>query len=325
MPHLGQVITEREIIELMLRDLRKLSTLGLPYGDDASSFPISKSLVAVLKADMLVGRTDVPPGMSIREAGRKAVVMNVSDFASKGVQPRAVMTSIGLPRETSRREIAQLARGINEGAREYGAYVLGGDTNLANDLIVSVFLYGAARPSQLIARNGAKPGDLVLTSGTFGHQAAGLRILLRRGRAPSRLAAKLVKSVLRPRARLSLGVNLAKRKVATSCIDSSDGLAWSLHEIARASKVGVRISKLPTSSLAKQFARINRVGVKELVLYGGEEYELVLTAPKERLKRLPSKFRDSLISIGEVTDEPGRVVFASGRKIEARGFDHFAQ
>ena len=77
---------------------------------------------------MLVGKTDVPPNMSLWQAARKAVVMNISDFVFKGVQPTAALVSLGVPRDVMRKDIEEIARGLNAGAREYGAYVIGGDT-----------------------------------------------------------------------------------------------------------------------------------------------------------------------------------------------------
>ena len=105
---------------------------------------------------MLVGRTDVPVGMSLWQAARKAVVMNVSDFAAKGVQPSAVLVSLGLPRKLMMSDVEEIAKGLNAGAREYGAYVVGGDTGEASDLVIAVSLFGTALRSRLMLRGGAK-------------------------------------------------------------------------------------------------------------------------------------------------------------------------
>src|SRR5208337_5221396 len=117
---------------------------AVPFGDDVSAVNIDEKQVAVLKTDMLVGKTDVPPNMSFWQASRKAVVMNISDFASKGVQPTAALVSLGLPRSLMRKDIEEIARGLNAGAREYGAYIIGGDTGEASDLTISVSLFGTA-------------------------------------------------------------------------------------------------------------------------------------------------------------------------------------
>jgi thiamine-monophosphate kinase len=90
---------ERKIIEIIQSRLKLMPKTPVPFGDDVSACSIGRSSLAVLKTDMLVDKTDVPSGMSLRQAARKAVIMNVSDFAAKGVEPTAVLVSLGLPRD----------------------------------------------------------------------------------------------------------------------------------------------------------------------------------------------------------------------------------
>ena len=126
---------------------------------------------------MLVAATDVPKGMSMWQAARKSVVMNVSDFAAKGVQPQAVQVSLGLPGKLKRADLVEIAKGLNAGAREYGAYIVGGDTGEACDLIISIQVFGVASKAALMLRRGAKAGDILAVTGPFGRSAAGLRLL----------------------------------------------------------------------------------------------------------------------------------------------------
>ena len=125
---------ERKIIEIIQRHLEAMPNNPVPFGDDISAVNLNEKQVTVLKTDMLVGKTDVPPNMSLWQAARKALVMNISDFASKGVQPTAALVSLGLPRGVMQKDIEEIARGLNTGAREYGAYIIGGDTGEASDL-----------------------------------------------------------------------------------------------------------------------------------------------------------------------------------------------
>src|SRR4030042_6461813 len=122
----SEQLGERRIIELIMSHLSVMPDSPVPFGDDVSAVDIGKGRVAVLKADMLVGKTDVPRDMSLWQAARKAGVMKVSDFAAKGVEPVAMLVSLGLPRDFMRKDVEELARGLNTGAREYGAYVIGG-------------------------------------------------------------------------------------------------------------------------------------------------------------------------------------------------------
>ena len=319
---------ERKIIEIIQSRLDVLPKMPIPFGDDVSAYEIGNSNLAVLKTDMLVDKTDVPPKMNLWQASRKAIIMNISDFAAKGVKPLAILVSLGLPRTLKEKDIEQIGRGLNAGAREYGAYIIGGDTNEASDLVISLSLFGIAKKDALILRSGAKPRDFVAVTGSFGKTAAGLKILLDDLKASPKIRKILVESVLMPHARLKEGLTLSKTKAVTAAIDSSDGLAWSLHEIANASKVGFLINKLPIAKEAEEFAEINRLDPLELTLYGGEEYELVLTIKPnlwKKAKKAVEKVGGKLLSIGRVTAERQVLMEIDGKRrvIELRGWEHF--
>jgi thiamine-monophosphate kinase len=277
---------------------------------------------------MLVGETDVPKGMNFWQAARKAVVMNISDFAAKGGKPLVALVSLGLPRNLTQKGLEEISDGLNAGAREYGVYIVGGDTNEASDLIISLSVFGIAKKHAVMLRSGAKPGDIVGVTGFFGKTTAGLKILLEKLKAPKEIGKVLVNSVLMPHARLMEGIALSQTKAVTSAIDSSDGLAWSLYEISRASNAGFVINTLPTAEETKRFAEINGLNPSELTLYGGEEYELVLTV-KPRLwnkaMKAIEKVGGKLLRIGRVTAEKQVLLEIDGKRmvIEPRGWEHF--
>jgi len=317
---------ERAIIDQIVRKLHKMPRMPIPFGDDISGVDIGAGRLAVLKCDMLVRRTDIPKGMTLRQAARKAVVMNVSDLASKGVQPRAVMVSLGLPRSTTTRDIEEIAEGLDEGAREYGAYVIGGDTNECDDLVVSCSLFGTAKRGMIACRSGAKVGDLVAVTGEFGNTLAGLKALSSEIEIPPSVKQKLLASLYLPKARLREGIALARTRVVTASTDSSDGLAWSLHEIARASSVGIQLEDLPISKAALEYARMTDVDPIDLALYGGEEFELVVCLRKNAAKRALNAVK-SLRIIGRVTTEKGSVtLLREGKRTTVKpvGWEHLA-
>jgi len=326
----AEELGERKIIDLILKCLDQMPNVPVPFGDDVSAVDIGNGKLAVIKTDMLIGKTDVPPGMTPRQAARKAVVMNISDLAAKGVQPLAILASIGVPRSFTKKDIQQLGRGLNEGAREYNAYVLGGDTNEASDLVISCTAFGICEERHLMKRSGAKPGDIVAVTGLFGKTSSGLKTLLEHFFAPPKLKTTLVRAVYMPQARLKEGLALAQTRAATSSIDSSDGLAWSLHEISRASNVGFVLDNLPIAPEAEKFSQIHNINPLELTLYGGEEYELLITIHSELWQEAEKALKTvggSLIEIGEVTGEK-TVLFKTVEKtvpIEARGWEHFKQ
>jgi thiamine-monophosphate kinase len=314
---------ERKIIDIILKCLEPMPDMPIAFGDDVSAVSIGQGKLAVIKSDMLVGKTDVPAGMSLWQAARKAVIMNVSDFAAKGVKPIGLLASIGVPRNFTESDIKQIGEGLNAGAREYDAYILGGDTNEASDLIISCVAFGVSEQRRLMLRSGAKPGDIVAVTGVFGKTAAGLKILLQKFSAESKLKKILVDAVLMPHARLKEGLALAQTGAATASIDSSDGLAWSLHEISKASNVGFLIDKIPIAEEAKRFAEKHDLSPVELCFYGGEEYELVVTIKPESWEE--AKRAASLIKIGLVTEEKTLVLEEEGERIpiEPRGWEHF--
>jgi thiamine-monophosphate kinase len=320
---------ERRIIEIMLKHLEKAPLMAVPVGDDVSAVTFNDGNdVVVLKTDMLVGKTDVPPGMDLWHAARKTVVMNISDLASKGVKPSALLVSLGCPRSFKEVDFVRIAEGLNAGAREYDTYVVGGDTSETEDLIISVAAFGLARKERLILRCGACPGDILATTGEFGLSASGLKVLKEELAVSGGLQKSLVDAVLRPCARLKEGLALSGTGGVTASIDSSDGLAWSLHELSRSSGVGFVVDNLPVAGKALEFSEMFDFDPVELSLYGGEEYELVFTVKPDRweeVERVIEREGNSLLRIGETTETRQVLLKYDGQivEVEARGYEHF--
>ena len=318
-------LTEHEIIRILTNQFSRQPGIPLGFDDDVSAIPIPSKTWIIVKTDMLVGRTDVPPGMTVQEASRKAVVATVSDFAAKGIRPRALMVSLGLPAPAKKTTVQDIARGLSQAAGEYRCKIIGGDTNQADDLVIDIIGVGFANPKTLVRRNGARPGDIIAVTGPFGKTSAGLRILMARGKEDLANYPSLIKAVLRPKARLTEGIVLAKSRAATSSIDSSDGLAWSLHQIAQSSKVGINVDRIPIAADVLRFAKDHRLSALDLALYGGEEYELVVTIKPERFHNLKTRLR-SLTRIGVVEKKSFGVKAELAGKlvpVEERGWEHF--
>lgn len=319
---------EREVINIVLSLLDSMPNMPIPFGDDVSAIQVDEEKLIVAKVDMLVSKTDVPPGMSMRQAARKAIVMNISDFAAKGVRPLVALISLGLPPSLTEEDVHEIGLGLNEGAKEYGIYIIGGDTNEASDLIIDCALIGICDRRRIVRRSGAKPGDIVAVTGYFGKTSSGLKILLEGLAPPEHIKKPLVESVLMPKARLKEGLALADLGALTSSIDSSDGLAWSLYELSEASGVGFLIKKIPVAPEVEVFAEEYNLDPINLSLYGGEEYELVVTVKPElwnEAKKSLDMLGTPLIDIGEVTKERKIEVEINGsrRVIEKKGWEHF--
>lgn len=321
-------IGERALIELMLRRLTPMPSMPVPFWDDVMAVGLGDGRAAVLNTDMLVWETDVPPGMTPYQAARKAVVMNFSDLAAKGVRPLAFLASLGLPRDTLVEAVEEMARGFEAGAREHGGYVIGGDTNEASEIIVSGVAIGLADENKIIKRDGSRPGDILATTGLFGDTAAAFKILLEGYEVPEGLRNTLLASVYTPRAMVEEGVALSRSGSATASIDSSDGLAISLHDLQRSSGVGFRLESLEASPTAKEFADLHNLDPQGLALYGGEEYEILFTVRPDGLDAARESLRAvgcELIDLGVATSNSKIVLVKDGEETPVRkeGWEHF--
>ncbi|MGH9988958.1 MAG: thiamine-phosphate kinase, partial [Nitrososphaera sp.] len=271
-------LDEKQIIRIFA------NKLGISNLDDVAL--IDKGIV--IKSDMLVASTDVPSGMKPWQAARKSIVSCISDLAAKGIRPHAAVISLGIPKSCSTRrpDIEGLAEGFAIASNEFGVKIVGGDTNEAGELVIDCTMIGFPR-FKVPTRNGAKPGDFVIVSGAFGFAPAGLAILLQDANAitvSSSFRKRAVKSVLEPHPRQSFGLALAG--YFSSSIDSSDGLAVSLYELASQSEgVDIIIYGIPAVEGLDKFAEENSLDKHELVFHGGEEYEIVATISHTKIRQ----------------------------------------
>jgi thiamine-monophosphate kinase len=327
-PRAGDILEEEGVIEELWKRIRS-SGNGDPFSDDAAwvrNLPRSKYLVA--KCDMFVSSTDAPPQMSPRQFAMKAVTSCVSDFAAKGVSPQYALVSIALPKTASdSKTVREIALGFKWSEKTYGIQILGGDTNESTKgIVIDVCLFGFS--NAIVTRGGAKQGDFVAVSGNFGLQPLGLKLLLSNGSSfalKNSIERKAAKSVLEPRARIDAG--LRYHRFMTSCIDSSDGLALSLYHLAESSNVSIELYSLPISNGLEDYAMAHKVNPSELVLFGGEEYELVCTFhPDHETKMRRGGFR----IIGRVIQQSNSrnqkaAVYFRGEEVPRKGWQHLSK
>ena len=311
-------LDEKQIIQIFA------NKLGISNLDDVAL--IDKGIV--IKSDMLIASTDVPSGMKPWQAARKSIVSCISDLAAKGVRPHAAVISLGIPKSCSTRrpDIEGLAEGFAIASNEFGVKIVGGDTNEAGELVIDCTMIGFPR-FKVPTRNGAKPGDFVIVSGAFGFAPAGLAILLQDANAitvSSSFRKRAVNSVLEPHPRQSFGLALAR--YFSSSIDSSDGLAVSLYELASQSEgVEIIIYGIPAVEGLDKFAEENSLDKHELVFHGGEEYEIVATISHTKIRQAEAAARKAGVSlhvIGRVQRGSGNV-FVRNKLLENRGYMHF--
>lgn len=312
-------LDEEDVVRLIWKRISK--PLGRdPFDDDVAWIPGVSSKLFIVKADMLVAATDCPKQMTASEIAKKAVTSCVSDFAAKGVKPSYCVVSIGLPKKlASKKFVSALGEGLANAQNNYGLKIIAGDMSATSmDLVIDCSALGFSH--RIVKRNGARPGDLVGVSGSFGHQSAGLLLLMGRARSrDSRFKKLAIRSVLEPTARLELGTRISP--YLSSSIDSSDGLALSLYHLAESSHVSIELNSLPTSEGVKGFAKRNRARLRDLVLFGGEEYEIVCTFDPKHRSLLESM---GVLTIGRVVKESATpTVSYEDNQVQRRGWLHF--
>lgn len=261
------------------------------------------------------------------ELGWKALAVNISDIASMGGVPRYSLVTLALPGDLLVRDIDRLYDGMLEAAREYQIAIVGGDMVTAPLLIITVALWGSMEGGSLLTRSAAQSGDQLAVTGFIGDAAGGLAFMKEKVRLGTDIEAYLREAHLRPRPHPTEGQLLAHLGVKAA-IDISDGLVADLGHICQESKVSaiVHTDRLPLSLQLKQAFGDRALS---LCLFGGEDYELLFTAPRQVVEAAKQAIAGRITTIGEIVPgEPGKVVLLDrGGNIlpwQRGGWDHFA-
>ncbi|MBI5955807.1 MAG: thiamine-phosphate kinase [Chloroflexi bacterium] len=307
-------------------------------GDDVAVLRAAEGRYLLATCDIQVeGVHFLKDKISPYQLGRKAVAINVSDIASMGGQPRYLLVSLNLSADATVEYTDALYQGLWEEAGRFGVDIVGGNVSRSPaGTIIDVFLLGEAEPEGLLLRSGARPGDLILITGELGNSAAGLTLLLNPDiSCPEEHAGAVKAAHLTPTPRLKEGQLIARSKSASAMIDLSDGLASDITRICEASRVGATIwaQHIPISLATRAVAQLVGKDPLDLALFGGEDYELLLTAPPEKANELAAAVLPAtgtpLTVVGEIapSQEGKTLVLKTGERVplEARGWDHFRQ
>ena len=286
-------------------------------GDDAAVLQ-SGDRQLVVSVDAQVQGVHFRPGLlGWHDTGFRSLVSALSDLAAMGAEPRAALLALVLPDAFPDEQLYTLADGVAEASDLYRSPVLGGNLSRGGEVSITTAVVGEA-PDGVLTRSGARPGDLVLVTGTLGDAALGLA-RLQAGLGAG--AERFVERWQRPVARLGEGRRLLGR--ATAAIDISDGLLLDLDRVCEASRVGARI-EADTLPVDEGFGRLaGELGLDpvQLALSGGEQYELLFTAPAG------TGLQELGTPIGRIVAEPAgvEVVDQQGRSLEvaARGYGHW--
>lgn len=319
--------SEAELIRALQKRFPAGGGLRVGIGDDAAVLAGDARHDWVVTTDLLVEGVHFLTGAQpARAVGWKALARSLSDVAAMGARPRYALVALAVPATTPTRWVEEFFAGVKAAARRPGVRLAGGDLSAAPQVVADVQVLGTVAKGRALLRRGARPGDVLVVSGTLGWAQLGLTALRRRRTSG---LARAVRAHLYPQPRLRLAEALARRGGLSALIDLSDGLSTDLAHLCEASGVGARIfaEEIPTVKLARRLER--RLGVSRLALalHGGEDYELLFTLPRARAARLPKKLAGvRLTLLGEITRGRGIIlVDAAGRErpLRPRGWDHF--
>jgi thiamine-monophosphate kinase len=274
---------------LIARYFRPLATDpgAFDLGDDAA---ILKALGEdiVVTTDAIVEGVHFLPHDPPDTIARKALRANLSDLAAKGATPAGFVLTLAL-RAADDAWLAPFARGLGEDAGLFGCPLLGGDTvSTPGPLMISITAFGRVSQGKMVRRNGAKPGDRIVVTGTIGDAALGLDILKGGAMAVALAGDAAAKAMLVDRYRVPQPRNalaLAVRDHADAAMDVSDGLAGDLAKLCAASCVSAVIDaeSIPLSAAARGLLSRGVTGIAALVS-GGDDYEILCAIPENRFE-----------------------------------------
>ena len=327
--------SEFELIERYFKRPARRATLGV--GDDCALLNPAPGMQLAISSDMLVeGRhflSTVDPFL----LGHKALAVNLSDLAACGAKPLAFTLALALPRAEAG-WLEPFARGLLALADAHDCELIGGDTT-QGPLNICITVFGEVPTGQALLRSGAKPGDDLYVSGNVGDARLALEVFRGTVSVSQRIFEQARARMEQPTPRVALG--LALRGIATSAIDISDGLLGDLGHILKRSGVGVSVNT--DAALSRIAARADYSSAEELAgtaitsaqwlewaLAGGDDYELLFTAPgmaRERVAAASQASQTPVTRIGRIGRERGlRLVDGNGHVVPNTytSFDHFA-
>lgn len=303
--------------------------LKLPVGDDAAAW-LSGRGVQILTTDTMVDDVHFrKETVHWADLGWKAMAVNLSDVAAMGCVPVYTVVTLGLTDDLPVDGIIEMYRGIMEAGNVYGSVVVGGDVVRSPVMFVTLAMIGTAvtsddDPPALLTRDGALPSEKIAVTGHLGCSAGGLRVIDRGLKIESETMVHLVKAHTRPIPRINAGMELIRHGV-TAAIDVSDGLLDDLGKICNASMVGavVKSDLIPADSYLRRVFPENWL---DLALSGGEDYELLFTAPAKTIDAVIEAVNVQVTVIGDIVNQPKivNVVDPEGKLIipSRTGWDH---
>lgn len=303
---------------------RPVHRVALGIGDDCALLQPAPGMQLAVSSDMLVEGRHFLSTVAPERLGHKALAVNLSDLAACGAKPLAFTLALALPR-VDEGFLDGLSRGLFALADAHGCELAGGDTT-QGPLNLCITVFGEVPSGQALLRSGARAGDDLYVSGQVGDARLALEVFRGTVALGGEQFERVRVAMERPEPRVALG--LALRGIATSAIDVSDGLLGDLGHILKRSQVGatVEVDRLPRSAvLAAQALALQR----ECTLAGGDDYELLFTAPPTQAAAVQAAAHQSATPVTRIgrldTSRSLTLVDAHGHALrnEFASFDHF--
>jgi len=259
---------------------------------------------------------------SPESVGHRCLARGLSDIAAMGGEPVAAFLSLALPRDLSQAWVSRFLRSLIGLADKFGVHLAGGDTaESPNGILADIIVVGTAPKGKSVLRSGAHPGDRIFVSGELGGSAAAVA---RMQAAPKKkLNPRDYPRHFYPEPRVAVGRILREKGLASAMIDTSDGLSTDLAHLCEEGGVGAELDAalIPRARVSKAAREVDL----DLALHGGEDYELLFTAPPG--KRVPSHIAGVPVThIGHIT-RPRKIFLmnrnAIGYELQPRGWEHF--
>ena len=309
---------EKEAISLLLKGIK--TTVAVGPGDDAAAIDLGDQYL-VVSTDIVSRTAHLPTGMTDWQIGWFAAAVNFSDIAAMGAQPLGVLIAYALPRTMPFEDLQRIEQGVLDCCRSVGADLLGGDTKEGEEMVIAGTALGLVDKDKILLRKGAKEGDLLAVTGPLGLAAAGY-IASKKGI----FAPRTVKALLEPQPRIKEGMVLSASGQVTSCMDITDGLAYSIGELSRQGGVHfeVRWCSIPIGEDVQKVADKSGTAVQDLVMHFGGDYELLFTLSPDAVDELSAAMEGRLHVIGRVKGEQN-VLITAGKVVplDTRGYEHF--
>jgi len=301
--------------------------LILGIGDDAAVWQSENGPTMATTDCLIEGIHFTLDTTSWYDLGWKALAVNLSDIAAMGGRPRYALVTLGLPGKIATSDIIQLYNGMTELAGRSKTAIVGGNVSAAPVVFISITVIGQA-DNHILTRRAAHPGEVVAVTGSLGRSAGGLRLLQTHCDELNEGGKALREAHLKPFPRLEMGTILVAEGVHCAT-DISDGLVLDLEHICQQSGVGaeIEVSQVPQPP---ELSTLFGAEALPLALGGGEDYELLFTAPVTTIAMIAARAPCPVTIIGRITAEnPGNVILIGpgGKNITLndKGWQHFAR